>query len=162
MKSSRFVDAGSYTRRRLGGRQPLCGTGVTSRMAEISRPAFCRARIAESRPTPGPLTQTSTRRNPMLTASCAARSAASCPAKGVDFRLPPIPTLPGVAQEITLPSTSVRVMIVLLKVERMCATPKASTFFAFLRRRRPLSGGNSSNVPLKSLMDAHRRMRHTC
>ena len=98
--------------------------------------------MAESRPTPGPLTQTSTRRSPMLIASWAARSAASWPAKGVDLRLPPMPTLPGVAQEITLPSTSVRVTIVLLKVDRIWAMPRASTFLDFLRRRRPLSGGN--------------------
>ena len=38
----------------MGGRQPLCGMGVTSRIAEISSPAFCKARIADSRPTPGP------------------------------------------------------------------------------------------------------------
>ncbi len=48
-----------YTRRRFGGRAPLCGTGVTSRIAVTSRPA-ARARIADSRPEPGPLTVTST------------------------------------------------------------------------------------------------------
>ena len=55
-----------YTRRRFGGRQPLCGTGVTSRIAVTSRPAAARARIADSRPEPGPLTVTSTVLRPVL------------------------------------------------------------------------------------------------
>ena len=42
------------TRRRFGGRAPLCGTGVTSRIAVTSRPAAARARIADSRPELGP------------------------------------------------------------------------------------------------------------
>ena len=113
---------------------------MTSRIAEISSPAFCSARIADSRPTPGPLTQTSTRRRPMLLASCAAFSAANWPAKGVDLRLPLMLILPGVAHEITLPLVSVKVMIVLLKVARIWATPTASTGFDVLRLLR-LSGG---------------------
>ena len=63
-----------YTRRRFGGRQPLCGTGVTSRIAVTSRPAAARARIADSRPEPGPLTVTSTVLRPC---SCADLAAAS-------------------------------------------------------------------------------------
>ena len=46
----------NQTRRRLGGRQPLWGMGVTSRIMVTSRPVACRARIALSRPEPGPLT----------------------------------------------------------------------------------------------------------
>ena len=46
----------NQTRRRLGGRQPLCGMGVTSRIIVTSRPVACRARMALSRPEPGPLT----------------------------------------------------------------------------------------------------------
>src|SRR4051812_50017565 len=38
----------SQTLRRFGGRQPLCGTGVTSLMVPTSRPTACRERI------PGP------------------------------------------------------------------------------------------------------------
>src|SRR3989442_2567552 len=53
-----------YTRRRLGGRQPLCGIGVTSRIDFTSMPTVCSARIADSRPDPGPFTRTSTERNP--------------------------------------------------------------------------------------------------
>lgn len=44
------------TRRRFGGRQPLWGMGVTSRMTVISNPLACRLRTAASRPDPGPLT----------------------------------------------------------------------------------------------------------
>ena len=42
------------TRRRFGGRQPLCGMGVTSRIAVTCRPQDCSARSADSRPEPGP------------------------------------------------------------------------------------------------------------
>ena len=48
-----------YTRRFFGGRQPLCGSGVTSSIDLIVMPAACRAVIALSRPLPGPLTRTS-------------------------------------------------------------------------------------------------------
>ena len=52
------------TLRRLGGRQPLCGMGVTSLMPTTSMPAFWMDRIAVSRPDPGPFTTTSTLRTP--------------------------------------------------------------------------------------------------
>src|SRR5208282_963219 len=52
------------TRRFFGGRQPLCGTGVTSLMVRTSMPAAASARIADSRPEPGPETRTSTERRP--------------------------------------------------------------------------------------------------
>src|SRR3989454_4713787 len=48
------------TRRRFGGRQPLCGIGVTSRIRTMCSPAAARARTADSRPEPGPFTRTST------------------------------------------------------------------------------------------------------
>ena len=41
-----------YTRRRFD--EHHCGTGVTSRIATTSRPAAASARIADSRPEPGP------------------------------------------------------------------------------------------------------------
>src|SRR5215467_11956569 len=65
-----------YTRRRLGGRHPLCGIGVTSRMAEISRPTAWSDRMAASRPAPGPRTNTSTCFRPRSMALRAAFSAA--------------------------------------------------------------------------------------
>ncbi len=49
-----------YPRGRFGGRQPLCGIGVTSLIEVTSNPAACKALTAASRPGPGPLTQTST------------------------------------------------------------------------------------------------------
>ena len=44
----------SQTRRRFGGRQPLCGCGVTSEMVPTSRPVACSERIAVSRPNRDP------------------------------------------------------------------------------------------------------------
>src|SRR5712692_7949034 len=71
--TNRFAAAGrdvasnvstTYTRRRFGGRHPLCGIGVTSRMERTSMPDEASARTADSRPEPGPLTRTSTLRTP--------------------------------------------------------------------------------------------------
>src|SRR5437867_3532621 len=80
--------AGSYTRRRFGGRHPSCGIGVTSRIAVISRPTAWSERMAASRPAPGPRTKTSTCLSPYSIALRAATSAAVCAAKGVLFREP--------------------------------------------------------------------------
>src|SRR5690606_9446987 len=52
-------DASPYMRRRLGGRQPLCGSGVTSEILVILMPRALSERIEDSRPGPGPLTLTS-------------------------------------------------------------------------------------------------------
>src|SRR2546430_2211302 len=92
-----------YTRRRLGGRQPLCGIGVTSRMILISRPTACKERMAASRPDPGPLTRISTVCNPFSIARRAACSAAICAAKGVDLREPLKPDEPEEAHASVLP-----------------------------------------------------------
>src|SRR5579859_3559600 len=80
------------TRRRLGGRQPLCGTGVMSWIEPTSRPVACSDRMAVSRPEPGPLTKTSTLRMPCSMARRAAASAAIWAAYGVDLRDPLNPT----------------------------------------------------------------------
>src|SRR5215471_17598085 len=101
-------------RRLLGGRQPLCGTGVTSAMLPILSPSALRARTADSRPGPGPLIRTSRFFTPH---SCAARpafSAATCAANGVDLREPLKPCPPELAHDSALPWRSVIVMIVLL------------------------------------------------
>src|SRR5260370_23584471 len=42
------------TRRRLGGRHPLCGIRVTSFMYTMGSPAHASARPTDSRPQPGP------------------------------------------------------------------------------------------------------------
>src|SRR5215207_541697 len=138
----------SQTRRRLGGRQPLWGTGVTSWMPWISRPVAWRERMAVSRPEPGPLTYTSTLRTPCSWARRAACSAASWAANGVDLREPLKPTLPDDAHAIVLPWGSVMVTIVLLKLDLMWAW--ACAMFFFSRRRGFLApdffGGKSSSL----------------
>ena len=50
----------TYTLLRLGGRHPLCGSGVTSMISATSIPQAWIARIADSLPLPGPLTYTLT------------------------------------------------------------------------------------------------------
>src|SRR5207237_8608419 len=85
---------GLYTLRRFGGRQPLCGIGVTSAMLPIFRPMAFNARTADSRPGPGPLMRTSMFFTPHSCAARPQRSAATCPANGVDLREPLTPALP--------------------------------------------------------------------
>src|SRR3954468_19852868 len=97
-------DGKNQTRRFLGGRQPLCGMGVTSLIARTSIPAVARARTADSRPEPGPATRTSTVRKPLSLASLAAVMAACCAANGVPLRDPRKPSDPALDQEIVLPS----------------------------------------------------------
>src|SRR5262245_33877098 len=101
--------------------------GVTSLMAEISSRATWRERMAASRPEPGPFTHTSTRLRPMLMASRAVASAATCAANGVLLREPLKPALPALAQLIVFPSVSVMVMMVLLKLACTWATPLVPT-----------------------------------
>src|SRR5205085_5797064 len=113
-----------YTRRFLGGRQPLCGSGVTSSMALTDSPAACRAVIADSRPEPGPLTRTSISLRPNLVAFSAQVSAARWAANGVLLRLPLKPTVPAEAKQSVSPLVSVMVTMVLLKVALICATPR--------------------------------------
>src|SRR5699024_8265016 len=113
----------SQTRRRLGGRQPLCVCGVTSLIEPTSRPAAWSERIAVSRPEPGPFTKTSTFFMPCSCALRAADSAASCAANGVDLREPLKPTPPDDAQLSTAPVESVIETIVLLNVDLMWAWP---------------------------------------
>src|SRR5205085_10879630 len=84
----------NHTRRFLGGRQPLCGSGVTSSMALMFRPAACRAVMADSRPEPGPLTRTSTSLRPNLAAGRPASRAPACAATGVSLRGPLTPPVP--------------------------------------------------------------------
>src|SRR5437773_604669 len=93
----------SYTRRRFGGRQPLWGIGVISRMLSTSIPTLWMERIPASRPEPGPLTNTSTFRRPRSYASFAAASALTWAANGVFFLDPLKPFRPAEDQLMTLP-----------------------------------------------------------
>src|SRR5213595_2085322 len=113
----------TQTRRFLGGRHPLWGIGVTSRIERICRPAVARAWIADSRPDPGPCTRTCTRRTPRFSASRAHCSAATVAANGVLFLEPLNPALPDEPHETALPCVSVIVIVVLLKVALICAMP---------------------------------------
>src|SRR5438067_11087763 len=121
-----------YTRRFLGGRQPLCGKGVTSSMALTDRPAAWRAVMADSRPEPGPLTRTSISFRPNLVALSAAISAARWAANGVLLRLPLNPTVPAEAKQRVSPFVSVIVTMVLLKVALIWAIPRLTFRRAFL------------------------------
>src|SRR5580658_2637714 len=121
----------NQTLRRLGGRQPLCGIGVTSRMLRTSMPVVARARIADSRPEPGPETRTSTERTPWSRAALAAPTAACCAANGVPLREPRKPSEPEDFQESVLPTWSVMVTMVLLNDAWMKTRPNGT----FLRSR---------------------------
>src|SRR5918911_1007062 len=106
----------TQTLRRLGGRQPLCGIGVTSLMDFTCSPADASAWMADSRPLPGPCTRTCTRFTPSVSASRAACSAATVAANGVDFFDPLKPAFPEDDHATALPRVSVIVTTVLLNV----------------------------------------------
>src|SRR4051812_11418255 len=109
----------------------------------MSRPLAASARIADSRPAPGPFTFTSTLRTPCSCASCAAFCAATCAANGVPLRDPLKPMRPALDHDRMLPTGSVMATMVLLNVAAMEATP-CGTFFRSLRfvpaRRAPAFG----------------------
>src|SRR6266487_945204 len=105
--------------------------GVTSRMDLISTPAACRARMADSRPLPGPLTRMSRERSPPSLAAVAAAVAACWAAKGVPLRDPLKPRVPALDQVTTFPSRSVMVTWVLLKEACTWAIPCTTCFFSF-------------------------------
>src|SRR6266852_1894385 len=137
---SHFGCAQFQTRLRFGGRQPLCGIGVTSRITTMCKPAAASARTADSRPEPGPFTFTSTLFIPYWSrATPAAASEACCAAYGVPLREPLKPMAPAEDQHITRPSVSVMVICVLLNDAAICTYPcgttRRSRFFldSFLR-----------------------------
>lgn len=103
-------------RRFFGGRQPLCGMGVMSRINLTRRPASCNPRMAVSRPGPAPFTMTRACCIPCVIDCLAAVPAAVLAAKGVPFLAPRKPQAPAEDQEITSPRNVVMVMIVLLKL----------------------------------------------
>src|SRR5580765_3945930 len=92
-----------YTRRFFGGRQPLCGIGVTSMMLVTFTPMLLSERTADSRPGPGPLMRTSAVFTPYSCATRPAFSAATWAANGVDLREPRKPAPPAVAHDSALP-----------------------------------------------------------
>src|SRR3954466_15999227 len=119
----------AQTRRFLGGRHPLWGIGVTSRIDTTRSPTDASAWMADSRPLPGPCTRTCTRRSPRFMASRPQFSAATVAANGVDFLEPLNPALPADPHASVLPFKSVIVMSRLLNVAAIWATPSDSTTF---------------------------------
>src|SRR3954467_13428041 len=79
----------------------------------------------------------------------AAASAVTCAANGVDLREPLKPAPPADSHAMTLPSRSVRVTIVLLKLVLMWAWPMGMFFF---RVRRPRWGRLGAGIGLSSLL----------
>lgn len=116
-----------YTLLFLGGRHPLCGSGVMSLMEITSIPFWEIERMAPSLPEPGPFTYTSTRFRPASDATLAASAAAICAAYGVFFLEPRKPILPAEDQEITWPCLLVKAIMMLLNVAEIRASPAAST-----------------------------------
>src|SRR5258706_10184962 len=106
--------------------------GVTSLIDLMSRPDAARARMADSRPAPGPFTLTSMLRTPCSCASCAAFWAATCAANGVPLRDPLKPIRPALDHARRLPIGSEIATIVLLNDAAMEATP-CGMFFRSLR-----------------------------
>src|SRR5512139_335794 len=125
-----FFGFPSYTRRRFGGRHPLWGIGVTSRIDFTSRPAVESARMADSRPDPGPFTSTSHERMPKVLAALVAVRAAWVAANGVPLREPLNPIAPALDHDTTAPSASVMVTSVLLNEAWMCTNPWCTIRFS--------------------------------
>src|SRR5687768_18140584 len=111
-------------------------------MAVTSRPVASSARMAASRPAPGPRTKTSTVFMPVSIALRAAFSAATCAAYGVLLRDPFQPDAPADDHAMTFPTGSLIEMIVLLNDALMCAAPRGTT-----RRSRFLRGATFSAAP---------------
>src|SRR3954465_3673501 len=122
-------------RRRFCGRQPLCGTGVTSEIELIRMPRAASARTEDPRPGPGPRVSTSRFLIPCSMAARPATSLATWAANGVDLREPLKPWPPEEAQDSALPWRSVIVMIVLLKDACTWQTPSFTFLRTFLRTR---------------------------
>src|SRR5579884_1588792 len=92
-------------------------------MERTSMPAAESARMADSRPEPGPDTRTSTVRTPWSRAMLAAFIAACCAANGVPLREPRKPSEPELFHDTVLPLPSEMVTMVLLNEARMCTNP---------------------------------------
>src|SRR2546421_1300764 len=108
--------------------------GVVSRMTVTRIPALLMARMADSRPPPGPLTRTSHCCIPASLALFAASYAACCAANGVPLREPRKPRAPEEDCAIRFPSVSVIEISVLLNDAAMWTMPTGMFFFSFLRK----------------------------
>src|SRR5207302_9755783 len=97
-------------------------------------PALLIARMAASRPPPGPFTRTSHCCMPASIAFRAASYAACCAANGVPLREPRKPRAPEDDCAIRLPSRSVIEIIVLLNDAAIYTIATGIFFFSFLRK----------------------------
>src|SRR5512135_878450 len=98
--------------------------GVLSEIERTLMPMDWTARIADSRPGPGPLTIRSTSWIPIAWAALIACSAARRAAKGVLLREPLKPADPELPQARVLPCVSVMVTIVLLNEANTWTCPE--------------------------------------
>src|ERR1700742_3896159 len=105
------------------------------------KPTACSARSADSRPVPGPFTNTESTFMPCSIALRPHISAATCAAYGVDLREPLKPCEPADDQAMVLPCTSEIVIIVLLNVAFTCAMPELMFLRSRLRARPPPAAG---------------------
>ena len=119
----------------------MCGRGDTSRIPSTMSPADCRARMAVSRPEPGPLTKTLICFTPASMALLPAVSAATDAANGVPFFVPLKPQEPEEHQTMVLPRSSVMFTIVLLKEDWMYAFAIPMFFQIFFLRAETLAAG---------------------
>src|SRR3989304_5766126 len=105
--------------------------GVISDMERTLSPRAWTARMAFSRPGPGPFTKRSTSGMPNGWAAWMACSAARRAAKGVLLREPLKPAEPAEPQATVFPSVSVTVTMVLLKEAKICTCPEDRVRFPF-------------------------------
>src|SRR3989344_5688002 len=103
-----------YTRLTFLGRGPLCGIGVVSLIDFIFKPLDRKDLTDASLPEPTPRTNISTLNGPLFAIFSKIASATLPAANGVDFFGPENPSDPAESHVITLPLSSVTVIIVLL------------------------------------------------
>ena len=124
LKSLQLCRIMLYTRRRLRGRQPLCGIGVTSRIEVTVKPG--RLQGTQSRFTARARSRDFDLQRPHAMLGCFAGAHPRPPSarhKASICASPLKPIVPAEDQEIVLPWASVMVIIVLLNVEFTWATP---------------------------------------
>jgi hypothetical protein len=124
--------SGCQTRRFFGGRQPLCGIGVTSVMLVTLKPALVQRAHGGLTAWAWSLDVDVEIHHAEFLRRAPARDAATCAANGVLLREPRKPEPPAVAHASALPWRSVIVMMVLLKDAWTWAIPSATCFLDLL------------------------------
>ena len=101
----------------------MCGTGVASLIDLIWMPLVEKPRKALSRPAPTPRIITDASLRPISAPFSPISSPTLVAAYGVDLRAPEKPSAPAELESTTLPLSSVRTALVLLKVASMWRMP---------------------------------------